>query len=265
MSAFIVSQWGNTQEGVLRLQWLCLRKHGKEAIMWMGVMSWFFPVMSLACAFTVFKRFRHTTAGTLGGIAFCTLAATGFGYRIVPLVGGYDYWDYFSPVFFLFSLVGEAGILAMLLMMPLGAQTESAAGMRLGAQSSDEFAELKKQLKGAGIGSVIFGLVAVGLGAAFHQESAVNVVLAVIGVLLFAEGVWILVDPRPVGLVVDGIALWVIGIWNIVITIHNMSYGGHGTVFGVLGVFQIIWGVNSIRRYGKFARTLAQPGESPVE
>ena len=110
---------------------------------------------------------------------------------------------------------------------------------------------LSKALRPAGIGSVVFGLIAMAMGFAEMDMSPVNAVLGVIGIFLVVEGIWILVSPSPAGLIVDGIALLMVGLWNISVTI---SGGGDNSVFFLLGVWQIVMGCKSFRRYGHFSR-----------
>jgi hypothetical protein len=57
-----------------------------------------------------------------------------------------------------------------------------------------------------------------------------------------------------VGLVVDGIALIILGVWNILVTISNISAGAESmSGFFVLGIWQIIRGIQSIKRYKHYS------------
>lgn len=109
-------------------------------------------------------------------------------------------------------------------------------------------------LRSAGVGSIIFGIIAFALGVSTAEENPVNAILAVIGFLLFLEGIWVIASPGPKGLIVDGIALITIGVWNMIVTIANVSEGGEGFhFFFILGIWQVVWGVQSINRYKHFA------------
>ncbi|HHS13606.1 MAG TPA: hypothetical protein ENN03_07525 [bacterium] len=121
------------------------------------------------------------------------------------------------------------------------------------AQNSrdDETAKIYKQLKTGGIGSVIFGVINIVLGVITAAENPVNAVLAVFGLILLIEGIWLLVSPKPSGLIIDGLVLGMLGIWNILITIQNISAGGGTGSFLVYGIAQIFWGIQSYRRYIK--------------
>jgi hypothetical protein len=132
-----------------------------------------------------------------------------------------------------------------------------------GAWKSHELSELKKavdtrmiqkMLRPAAIGSILFGIIAIVMGVQGAEDHSLNIVLALIGALLFFEGIWCAAAPKPVGLVVDGIALIILGVWNILVTISNISAGAEGmSGFFVLGVWQIIWGVQSIKRYKHYS------------
>jgi len=120
-------------------------------------------------------------------------------------------------------------------------------------QKVSDYRLLRKSLKGAAIGSIIFGVIAIGMGLAFMSEDPINVVLVFIGVFLLVEGIWLIRSPSPRGMIVDGIALCILGIWNIFIAIAGELRG-----FVVLGFFQIIWGVQSFRRYRRFSGISSQ-------
>ena len=107
---------------------------------------------------------------------------------------------------------------------------------------------LRKKLKGGGIGSIFFGVVAIGMGIAFMEESPVNMILVLIGVSLLIEGIWIIRAPSPKGMIIDGIAMCIIGIWNIVVGI-----AGAARWAVILGLFQIYWGVKSFGQYQRFS------------
>lgn len=114
---------------------------------------------------------------------------------------------------------------------------------------------LCKMLRPAGIGSVVFGLIALATGMASLSESSANAILAAIGCFLLVEGMWIIAAPRPLGMITNGLSLIGVGGWNIYVTFANVASGaGTGTVFATLGIWQIIWGVQSIRRFTRFPR-----------
>ncbi|MDD5542985.1 MAG: hypothetical protein PHX83_07395 [Acidobacteriia bacterium] len=130
-------------------------------------------------------------------------------------------------------------------------------------QAADYFA-VGKLLRPAGIGSVVFGIVAIALGSSMMSENPINAILAVIGVFLLIEGVWVMAAPAPAGMIVDGIALIVLGIWNIIVTISNASSGASGPhFFAILGLWQVVWGFQSFGRYSRFSGRVS--GKPPQE
>lgn len=113
---------------------------------------------------------------------------------------------------------------------------------------------IQKLLRPAAIGSIVFGVIAVVLGVQGAKHLPINIVLALIGMLLFIEGIWCAAAPKPVGLVVDGIALIILGVWNILVTFSNISSGAQGmSGFIILGIWQIIWGIQSMKRYKHYS------------
>ncbi len=119
-----------------------------------------------------------------------------------------------------------------------------------------EFRALAKHLRSSGIGSLIFGLLAIGLGASSRGANSINSVLIVLGIVLVAEGIWVLAAPAPAGLIMDGIVLILLGLWNIVITGINAGRGAGGSAgpFGLIGIVQIGWGIQSFIQYRRYAR-----------
>lgn len=115
---------------------------------------------------------------------------------------------------------------------------------------------IRRHTRGSAIGSVIFGLINSGIGFWSMGESALNLILGLIGLFLLAEGIFLLVTSNPKGLIADGVAFITVGMWNIVITIMNISQGGEGQAFfAVLGVIQIGWGIQSFKRFDRFSHT----------
>lgn len=125
---------------------------------------------------------------------------------------------------------------------------------------AQSFRTLCASLRGAGAGSVIFGLIAIAMGASSFEEVPINGLLVPMGMFLALEGIWLIAKPRPAGLVVDGFALMMIGAWNLFITIAG---GGEASGFAALGGLQIFWGIQSIARYKKFAG--CNPGREAVK
>lgn len=109
--------------------------------------------------------------------------------------------------------------------------------------------------RSGGFGSIAFGVVAVALGVHGLQFNVINAVLAVIGVLLVVDGVWLISNPTPKAILFDGCATCIVGTWNILIGLSNSVADGSDWNFylAVLGLAQIGWGIQSFRRYARFA------------
>lgn len=123
---------------------------------------------------------------------------------------------------------------------------------------------VRKTLRPAGIGSIVFGLIAIATGFGQMHANPINAILGLIGVFLLVEGIWITAAPTPAGMIVDGIALIVLGAWNVFITIANAASGGGGgpNFFAVLGIWQIVWGCQG---FGRHARLSKLPMNKPSE
>ncbi len=121
------------------------------------------------------------------------------------------------------------------------------------------YRQLLKTLRPRGIGSVIWGLIAIALGLAGMDASRLNMILAAIGVFLIIEGIWVLVAPAPVGMIIDGIALLLLAIWNLATTIIDMSAGRDASpIFIVLGIAQLGWAGQSFAKYAHFSKLLSR-------
>lgn len=113
---------------------------------------------------------------------------------------------------------------------------------------------IRKHMRGSAIGSIIFGVINCAIGFGSAGDNALNLILGLIGIFLLVEGFYLLATSNPGGLIGDGIALMAVGVWNIIITIVNMSEGGgSGAFWAILGVMQIGWGIQSFKRYDRFA------------
>jgi hypothetical protein len=119
---------------------------------------------------------------------------------------------------------------------------------------------LVQGLRKRGIGSIVFGIIAILMGVLLINENELNVLVVLFGFILFFEGIWLRVRPRPKGLIIDGILLLILGIWNTAISIPAIkaegwqpnpgeSYTGLGQTFLAIGIAQIIWGLWSFVDY----------------
>lgn len=121
---------------------------------------------------------------------------------------------------------------------------------------------LRRTLRPAGIGSIVFGLIAIYMGFGGMETSSVNMILGVIGIFLLVEGIWVEIAPTPNGMFVEGIAFLLIGAWNIFVVFANMKagYGNISRFALILGIWQIMWG---FRFFGGNTRLSEQPADKP--
>lgn len=131
-------------------------------------------------------------------------------------------------------------------------------------QKVADYRLVRKNFKWAAISSIIFGLIAMGTGFGYAEESPLNVILGLIGTFLLAEGIWLIRTSNPKGMIIDGIALCILGVWNITVTIAGGGGGGVGRFFFILGIWQIVSGVQSFRRYRRFSGVSPQKPSEQV-
>ena len=135
-------------------------------------------------------------------------------------------------------------------------------------QSTADYNSLRRELVSAGIASVIFGLIAIAAALVpAIWDSFFSVLWFLFGSFLLGEGIWLIAGkPRPVGLLSHGLVMVIVSIWNIVgagslillLTSENaISKIAFQAIF-TLGIFQLIWGVQSIPRYGRFHKISIQ-------
>ncbi len=121
-------------------------------------------------------------------------------------------------------------------------------------QQLSEYRVFRKDLRTRGAASIGWGILNIVLGLSFMDENQLNVGLAVIGGLLVIEGIWVLFSPQPVGMILDAFGLFILGVWNIVVSLAGNT---DTPIFWVLGAMQIGWGYQSFAKYKRFAHVAA--------
>jgi hypothetical protein len=131
------------------------------------------------------------------------------------------------------------------------------------AQVEDKFELLKhssnywfliKTLRPNGIGGIIFGALAIVGGIASIPVNPVNILLVLVGAFLFVSGVFVVAVPKPSGLITEGVAFIIVGVWNIFVTILNIIAADTEAGFpGFFGIVQIALGIHCFVRYRHFA------------
>jgi hypothetical protein len=129
-------------------------------------------------------------------------------------------------------------------------------------QGTADYNSLRGELISAGIASVIFGLIAIATALVpAIWDSFFSILWFLFGAFLLGEGILLLAGaPRPVGLISHGLVTVIVSIWNIVgagllILILDWANPIHKIDFQaifILGIFQLIWGILIIPRYGRY-------------
>ena len=124
---------------------------------------------------------------------------------------------------------------------------------------------IRATVRNAGIVSILCGALAIYMGLANRRISDINLVLAFLGGLMVIEGVWVSAIRSNACLIADGCVFVTVGVWNILISFGNAArtMNTDGTTFWVmLGIMQIIWGVQSFKQYKRLKRVVSGPDPS---
>ncbi|MHB1000132.1 MAG: hypothetical protein ACYC27_12880 [Armatimonadota bacterium] len=121
-------------------------------------------------------------------------------------------------------------------------------------QRAASFIMIRKRLKFVGIGSIIFGILAIGIGLS-TPSSLSSISILIIGTFLLAEGIWVITSPSPAGIMADSLAFLALGIWNIAAVLT----GSVSTSFWlILGAFQLKWAYDRYKEYKIFSRIASE-------
>jgi hypothetical protein len=115
-----------------------------------------------------------------------------------------------------------------------------------------------KKLKQSARGSLIFGVLAVMSGILNWEESILSILLAVIGLVLVVLGLTNIFKPTPEGIIIDGISLLIVALWNTVfVALQGIVFrGGEDLVWGIIGLFQILWSIRRFMEYPRYRQAL---------
>jgi hypothetical protein len=120
-------------------------------------------------------------------------------------------------------------------------------------QQVADYRMARKTLRTGAIGSIIMGAIALGVGAL-----ALDWVPAAIGVVLLATGLWNITRPGPVGIIIDGLTLVLVGLSNIVGSVMPGLEGeGVSSWWVKIGVVQLYLGGVGVMRFKEFRNALA--------
>jgi hypothetical protein len=133
---------------------------------------------------------------------------------------------------------------------------------RVVLQHAAEWAIVRKDVRVGGIASAIFGALA--LFAAVIPPF--DPLLLALGGVLAVGGLWNSFNPHANGLRTLGVTFALVGAYNVASVFLEAAAGGRpGTGWAVLGVFQVIWGVQTFGRYRRFASAFeSRPADADV-
>jgi hypothetical protein len=119
-------------------------------------------------------------------------------------------------------------------------------------QEAANYRSAQRSLQGSWIGSLIFGGIALWIGATSLAINPLNGILLILGVCLLVTGLIVLFARKPWAMILEALCLMAIGVWNLFISIPSPGVppqeSGTG-FFGMLGLLQIIWGFQGLWRY----------------
>jgi hypothetical protein len=129
-------------------------------------------------------------------------------------------------------------------------------------RTAGRYISLRKTLFPGAVGSIVFGGLALSVGAPAFAEDMVSTLLALLGAFLVIEGNLVLVLGSPKLLIVEGIAILLVGATNIFITVSHLMAGsdsGFDIGFFVLGLIQLGAAASTMRRYRRYKNLGPKP------
>lgn len=104
------------------------------------------------------------------------------------------------------------------------------------------------EIKSRSIWIFICGLFSLINGIRYLEASRLNLILIGLGVIMLVQGLAFMFKPRPSGLIAQGITMIAVGLWNIIISLPEISAG----TYFVAGIIEIILGVIYVVRFKNF-------------
>lgn len=86
-------------------------------------------------------------------------------------------------------------------------------------------------------GSIIWGVINTFIGVVALTNHPINIILVLIGLFLLLEGIWFTIRPSAFGVLVDSLALMIVGCWNLFIVALELLAGEQPRVYwAILGL-----------------------------
>ncbi len=109
-------------------------------------------------------------------------------------------------------------------------------------QKAADYFLLHKNLNVAGKWCIFWGILLLVAVATDFQSNVVHYILLALGAVLVAHGLWVIISPSVTGIIIEGILILFIGLWNVMFSLGFLTAGEGGVVdyfFLILGVMQI--------------------------
>lgn len=123
-------------------------------------------------------------------------------------------------------------------------------------QRAANYLMVQNKLKPSGISGIVFGAIAL-LGA-WGVNTIQDQILAIVGLFLIFEGIWVLAWPSVNGILLNSIGIAVVGIYNIVISFLP----GQQSAWPIFGLFQLHWSYSRYKEYKMFRSMTVFPPSS---
>ena len=94
-------------------------------------------------------------------------------------------------------------------------------------QEAADFYFVKKVLKWPVFWGVLFGIINILIGFNVIRDHSLNFIIVIIGFIILINSTWLISTPTPLGIITVGVTFIIAGIWNILITILNISASAH--------------------------------------
>lgn len=89
----------------------------------------------------------------------------------------------------------------------------------------------RKTIASIGVGGLIWGLINIGFGVVAMANNPINACIILLGLLMLGSGIFALVKPVLVALLMEAIVCVLLTIWNIGVTILNILAGEPGGIY----------------------------------
>jgi hypothetical protein len=127
-------------------------------------------------------------------------------------------------------------------------------------QKTADYLLVYKRLRTLGRSSIFLGLFNLLASLVPIQGAFICTVLAVIGLCLLVEGVWLLVFPSPQGIFLEGLVLLVVGGGELSIALYDfLLIGNVHLMIAFLGLMHILGAVRWFRSYARFHDAMQDP------